>query len=147
VPGHVRLELEVASPLPVVQGDVTEIRRAILNLMVNALDAVQVHGGLVRVSVRADTPRLASDSDVYDFREAGGAGGAVLLEVEDDGVGMSAETRRGIFQPFFSTKADGHGFGLSTVFGTVRSHAGAIEVVSESGSGSTFRLWFPANSG
>lgn len=141
VPSQVKLELDIAGSLPPVQGDTTEVRRAVLNLLVNALDAVQSHGGSVRVSVRADAPTMMSESDSYDFRDGGGP--AVLLEVSDDGVGMSAETRRGIFQPFFSTKADGHGFGLATVLGTVRSHAGAIEVESELGAGTTFRLWFP----
>jgi signal transduction histidine kinase len=56
---------------------------------------------------------------------------------------MAADTRCNIFQPFFSTKTDGHGFGLSTVLGTVRGHGGALEVESALGRGTTFRVWFP----
>jgi signal transduction histidine kinase len=125
------------------QGDATELGRVVLNLLVNALDAVESRGGVVHVSLREAKPQreAGTSADFYDFRDK--AGRALLLEVRDDGVGMSADTRRNIFQPFFSTKADGHGFGLSTVLGTVRGHAGALEVESALGRGTTFRIWFP----
>jgi signal transduction histidine kinase len=142
VPAHVRLSVNVAGAIPRVRGDATEIHRAVLNLVVNALDAVQAGGGSVHLSVRRGSNEpTPGDAEMYDFRSGGGD--TVLLEVSDDGVGMSTEVRRQMFQPFFSTKADGHGFGLSTVFGTVRGHAGAIEVKSALGRGTTFRIWLP----
>lgn len=143
VPAHVKLSLNIAPAVPFVNGDATEISRVVLNLVVNALDAVQSHGGVVQLAVREGRPEPAVGGDFYDFRAKGGP--AVLLEVSDDGVGMSGETRRGIFQPFFTTKAEGHGFGLSTVLGTVRGHAGVLEVQSALGRGTTFRVWFPCD--
>lgn len=141
VPARVTLSMSLEASAPKVWGDATEIRRAVMNLVVNALDAVHDSGGSIRLAVRAGQPDPSPGADFYDFRSKDGPN--VLIEVSDDGVGMSAETRRGMFQPFFSTKAEGHGFGLATVLGTVRGHTGAIEVESSLGQGTTFRIWLP----
>jgi signal transduction histidine kinase len=141
VPPQVKLSVSLEASAPNVKGDATEIHRAVLNLVVNALDAVRTSGSSVRLAVRSGRPEPSSNADFYDFRSTPGP--TVLLEISDDGIGMSAGTRRGMFQPFFSTKADGHGFGLATVLGTVRGHEGAIEVESSLGLGTTFRIWLP----
>jgi signal transduction histidine kinase len=143
VPHQVKFSVDVARPLPKVRGDATELSRVVLNLLVNALDAVESRGGTVHVTLTEGKPARegGSSGDFYDFRDS--AGPSLLLQVSDDGVGMSADTRRSIFQPFFSTKRDGHGFGLSTVLGTVRGHGGALEVESALGRGTSFRIWFP----
>jgi signal transduction histidine kinase len=141
IPENVTVETEIAPGLPPVVGDTTEVHRAIMNLVVNALDAVSPQGGKVRISVREDTPALLASEEAYDFRTANGR--AILVQVEDDGAGMAPATRRRLFQPFFTTKSDGHGFGLPTVLGTVRGHQGALSVETAPGHGATFRLWFP----
>lgn len=141
VPEGVRLETQVAPDLPTIMGDATDMHRAIMNLVVNALDAVQGRGGTVRITVREDAPAPLVGDETYDFRKF--AGSTVLVEVRDDGTGMDEATRRRLFQPFFTTKSDGHGFGLPTVLGTVRGHDGALAVETAPGRGTTFRLWFP----
>ena len=137
-PAGARLELDIAPDAPDVTGDPTAIRQVIMNLIINASDALHEARGTIRVRVRRDEPRRQL---AYDFRD--GAVPSLLLEVEDDGSGMSAETQKRIFDPFFTTKPDGHGFGLASVLGIVRSHAGALEVQSELDLGTTLRVWLP----
>ncbi|HVR21200.1 MAG TPA: ATP-binding protein [Polyangiaceae bacterium] len=136
-----RIVLDVASDVPEVTGDSTAIRQVIMNLIINAFDALIEGRGKICVRVRRDEPRREL---AFDFRN--GSSPSLLLEVEDDGSGMTAETQSRIFDPFFTTKPDGHGFGLASVLGIVRSHAGALEVESELGRGTTLRVWLPTGS-
>jgi len=119
-------------------GDRTQVEQILLNLAVNARDAMPGGGQL---TIR--TSRIWMDAALA----AGQAlpGPFVLLEVSDTGVGMDRATQARIFEPFFTTKAvgAGTGLGLATVFGIVQRMAGLVRVVSEPGSGSTFRLYFP----
>jgi signal transduction histidine kinase len=141
IPANVRVELDITPRLPPVLGEATEVHRALMNLVVNALDALRGKGGLLRISVREDDSSRPSGDDAYDFRVR--TGPALLVEVADTGVGITPEAQRHLFQPFFTTKADGHGFGLPTVLGTVRGHAGALAVQSAPGEGTTFSIWLP----
>jgi PAS domain S-box-containing protein len=112
------------SPGAMVRGIAGELREALLNLVQNALDAMQGGGTLrVRTSMKA---------------------GRVVLEVGDTGVGMSTEVRERAFEPFFTTKGhSGTGLGLAEVYGIVKRHRGHAEVDSEKGRGTTIRLNFP----
>src|SRR5262245_37565814 len=114
------------------------MRQVIVNLIVNAFDAAAERGVRIRVRVRRDEP---PNEGALDFRT--GQAKTVLLEVEDDGVGMSSETLARIFDPFFTTKQDGHGFGLASVLGVARSHKGALAAESALGHGTTLRVWLP----
>jgi PAS domain S-box-containing protein len=108
-----------------IDGWASDLREAFANLVLNAVDALP-RGGLIRLAARA-------------------RGREVVAEVADDGVGISAETRERLFEPFFSTKDDGgSGLGLAIVFGIVERHGGTIEVDSAPGRGTLFRLAFPA---
>ena len=119
----VRLELPPA--LPRFPGDVGELRDAVTNLVFNAVDALPA-GGTVTVRTYA---RDGSD---------------VVLEVSDNGVGMDDETLRRCLEPFFTTKGDrGTGLGLAMVYGAVQRHGGTVEVASQPGRGTTFRLRLP----
>ncbi len=143
-----RAQLEVvAEPCAAVaQADVTQIRQIILNLVINASDALGDAAGSIKVTtglMRADAAYL---STTYLAPELG-AGQFVFLEVSDTGCGMSAETIAKIFEPFFSTKFTGRGLGLAAVLGIVRGHHGAIKVTSAPGAGTTFRLLLPAVQG
>jgi PAS domain S-box-containing protein len=137
------LEVMAAPSAAVAQVDVTQIRQIILNLVINASDALGDTSGTIRLTTgltHADqaylrTACLAPNLDAGEF---------VFLEVSDTGCGMSPETLAKIFEPFFSTKFTGRGLGLAAVLGIVRGHCGAIKVTSTPGSGTTFRLLLPA---
>jgi signal transduction histidine kinase len=138
IPPGVKLEVDLSAKAPDVLGDSTSIRQVLVNLVINAFDALAARGGTIRVRVAPGEP---PNDHVFDFRE--GSRPSLMLEVEDDGPGMSPETQARIFDPFFTTKADGHGFGLAAVLGITRSHAGALAVESELGRGTALRVWLP----
>jgi len=114
-----------ASPVPPVAGDPSELREALTDLALNALDAMPRGGRLT-------------------FR-TGVDGGRVFCVVTDTGIGMAEEVRRRAFDPFFTTKGPrGTGLGLSIVYGIVRRHGGEVEARSRVGQGSAFTIWLPA---
>jgi DNA-binding response OmpR family regulator/C4-dicarboxylate-specific signal transduction histidine kinase len=139
-----RLSLHLREDLPPIVADATQVRQVVMNLITNASDALLGEPGLVTVrtgTIHADARMLAG---TY-MNEELPAGDYVYLEVTDSGVGMDAATRAHIFEPFFTTKFTGRGLGLAAVLGIVRSHKGAIDVTSEPGCGTTFRVLFPAS--
>jgi signal transduction histidine kinase len=138
VPSGVKLEVDVAADAPEVLADATSIRQVLVNLVINAFDALSGRDGTIRVRVARSEPPT---EHVFDFRDSSRP--SLMLEVNDDGPGMSAETQARVFDPFFTTKADGHGFGLASVLGITRSHAGALAVESELGHGTALRVWLP----
>lgn len=137
------IEFDFDHDLPLIEGDGTQIRQVIMNLITNASDALEDQSGTIRLSTR----RVRLD----DHESAGGylpdpihAGEYACIEVSDTGVGMDQETLSKIFDPFFTTKFTGRGLGLAAVLGIVRGHGGAIRVESAPGAGATFRVYFPA---
>ncbi|MEZ4316432.1 MAG: ATP-binding protein [Myxococcota bacterium] len=128
VSGRAAMEADMASDCPDIVADASQIRQVVMNLLTNASDAVS-DGGRVIVRVRRD----ARPDGVF-----------ALLEVEDEGVGMDADTIERIFDPFFTTKFQGRGLGLAAVQGIIVSHGGHLEVRSEVGKGSVFRVWLPS---
>jgi two-component system, cell cycle sensor histidine kinase and response regulator CckA len=137
----VTFEFNCAEHLPCVLADESNLEQVLLNLVVNARDAM-APGGRVRVSVEI-VDLFGPDAGRHaDARE----GRFVMLAVEDNGCGMDPETQRHLFEPFFTTKpvGKGTGLGLSTVYGIVKQHEGWIEVQSEPGVGTTFRIFLPA---
>jgi len=140
------LRLELADELPAVAGDPSQVSRALVNLVINAAEASQ--GARSPIVVRTAARECTAD-DLRRMHHAGvcAPGNFVQVEVEDEGVGLAPEALRRIFDPFYSTKFVGRGLGLSTVFRIVASHAGAIDVRSAVGHGTTMRLLFPAAAG
>jgi PAS domain S-box-containing protein len=136
----VRLELSLATTPLVIVADRGLVEQVVMNLVVNARDAI-APGGRIAVETRAAEIRESSPDRP--------AGRYAVLEVRDDGQGMDAETRGRIFEPFFTTKPGdrGTGIGLATVYGIVRQHGGAIEVRSEPGKGSAFEVYWPMAEG
>ncbi|MHC1764296.1 MAG: ATP-binding protein [Verrucomicrobiia bacterium] len=136
----VRLVVDCCSSDPVVQADTGMLDQVLLNLAVNARDAMP-KGGSLRIATSL------VDVDLLHAQAQPGArqGEFVCLGVSDTGCGIAPETLRHIFDPFFTTKAPGKGtgLGLSTVFGIVKQHQGWIEVESERGKGATFRVYLP----
>jgi PAS domain S-box-containing protein len=133
------------TPLPV-EIDASQIRQVIMNLVINASDAIGTASGHIRVRSlrRAVTADHMRDARIGQERPPGDY---VILEVEDNGCGMSAETITRIFDPFFTTKFTGRGLGLAAVLGIVRAHRGAFFVRSTLGKGTTFTLALPPATG
>jgi two-component system, cell cycle sensor histidine kinase and response regulator CckA len=139
---HFRLEKDV----PPVEVDATQIRQVIMNLVINASEAIGEKSGVITISTgvaHVDRAYLAATLIDHDLPE----GDYVFLQVSDTGCGMSRETQSKIFDPFFTTKFTGRGLGLAAVLGIVRGHKGAMKVDSEVGRGATFKLLFPAAPG
>jgi len=137
------LKLDLADHLPGVMADATQIRQIIMNLVMNASDAIGEKSGLITISTAAHHADRKYLSDLVGADDLP-AGQYVVLEVTDNGCGMSPETKAKIFEPFFTTKFTGRGLGLAAVLGIVRGHQGALKVYSELGRGSTFKLLLPA---
>ena len=138
------LRIDLAAALGYVRADQAQIEQVILNLVVNARDAMP-DGGELRLSV----DRVELD-EAFGRRHPGARHGRhVRITVTDSGCGMSAETRSHLFEPFFTTKerGKGTGLGLSTVYGIVRQHGGYIVAESEPGQGSTFTIYLPSTEG
>jgi signal transduction histidine kinase/ActR/RegA family two-component response regulator len=138
----VALKLHLADEPIVVDADAAQLRQVVMNLVINAADAIHDRRGTV--TIRVD--RILADADYLAnaHPEAGlEPGHYATLEVADTGIGMDHETQERIFDPFFTTKFTGRGLGLAAVLGIVRGHAGALRVYSEVGHGSTFRVVLP----
>jgi PAS domain S-box-containing protein len=141
-PKSISFHSDIPKDIRLVQGDPTQLNQVLLNLCVNARDAM-AEGGRLTIKVR-DTEIDESAAAMY--RETVKPGHYVCLEVSDTGCGMTPEHVERLFEPFFTTKAPGKGtgLGLSTVLGIVRSHGGFLQVQSEKGRGSTFKVYLPA---
>jgi PAS domain S-box-containing protein len=138
----VHLRIDLAGEVPAVEADPSQIRQIILNLVINASEAIGDQNGTITLSsgvVRADRSFLTETFLSPDLK----AGNYVFVEVADTGCGMSAETKAKIFEPFFTTKFTGRGLGLAAVLGIVRGHEGALKVQSEPNQGSSFRFLLP----
>ncbi len=136
------LEQRLSPSLPMVQGDAAQIRQIVINLVMNASEALGDGPGTVTVSTGAAEFDQSYLSAAYAATDLAG-GWYTFIEVSDTGAGMDAETTAKAFDPFFSTKFTGRGLGLAATLGIVRGHRGAIRVRSEPGRGSSFSVLFP----
>jgi CheY-like chemotaxis protein len=143
IPSRVDLRLDLADRLPAVEADAGQMQQVVMNLVINAAEAIGDRQGSVwvRTGVRDVDSRYIQlalqNSDIEP-------GPCVFLEVRDTGCGMDEATLTRIFDPFFTTKFTGRGLGLAAVAGIVRGHKGAIRVASQPDQGSTFLVLFPA---
>jgi PAS domain S-box-containing protein len=143
---------ELASELPPINADPTQIRQIVMNLITNASDALHDKAGTITLRTgllrREELDDARFGNMVRDEESLLAATGPlVFLEVSDTGAGMTPDTLARIFDPFFSTKFAGRGLGLAAVLGIVRSHQGRIQIRTEPGQGTCFRLLFPAVEG
>ena len=143
---HAELRLNLAKDLPAIQGDATQLQQVVMNLLINASEAlvdgrgvVVVKSGLTHLGkTQAADPLAAPELSEGDY---------AFLEISDNGCGMDSSVLARVFDPFFTTKSTGRGLGMAAVQGIVRPHQGALKVKSEPGKGTTFRLLLPAVSG
>ena len=136
------LRLSLPDQPVVVDADAAQLRQVVMNLVINAADAIGDRSGTVTIRVHHLEATADYLADVHP--EAGlEPGHYAALEVADTGMGMTPETQARIFDPFFTTKFTGRGLGLAAVMGIVRGHRGALRVYSEIGLGSTFRIVLP----
>src|SRR5512133_84009 len=139
----VRLHLELEPDLPAIQADAAQFQQVVMNLVTNASDAIGDQEGAIHITTSA--PELDASALRNEFRlEAPRVGRHVVLEVEDTGCGMTPEVMERIFDPFFTTKATGRGLGLSAMLGILRGHGAGLNIHSQVGRGTRFRLCFPA---
>jgi PAS domain S-box-containing protein len=142
IPRNVRLALELEPDLPAVQADKTQLEQLVMNLIINAGEAMEEGRGTLSVST---SHRHVSLEDLGGYlTEHQQPGEYVVMEVSDTGSGMDEETVKRIFDPFFSTKFLGRGLGLSAALGIVRGHKGGVKVTTAPGCGTTFEVLFPA---
>ena len=137
------LDLDLKPGLPPLEGDPSQLSQVIMNLVINATEALEDKDGIIRIAT--GVRELSADyfHESYVDRELP-SGLYLTLDISDTGCGMDSETRARLFEPFFTTKFTGRGLGLSAVLGIVRGHRGALRVYGEPGKGSTFRILFPA---
>ncbi|HEY3321341.1 MAG TPA: PAS domain-containing protein [Planctomycetota bacterium] len=166
---HVTFQLDLCSDLAKISADPTQLRQVVMNLIINAAEAIGQKGGSIRLKTGRGAAPASRDSGTATAgattagRDAGATGSAVatmsrsylpssarevvVMEVSDTGAGMDELTLSRIFDPFFSTKASGRGLGLAAVIGIVRGHKAAIKVCSRLGEGTRFTILLPASAG
>lgn len=139
---NVVLHFDLHEALPNVEADITQIQQIIMNLVINASEAINKHSGVISIA----TGTMEVD-DIYLQRSIHQAsiktGTFVYLEVSDSGSGMDVKTQKKIFDPFFTTKFTGRGLGMSAVLGIVHGHHGLLNIYSELNKGTTFKIAFP----
>jgi len=143
LPKAVALKLDLHRSLPAISADASQLQQVIMNLVINAAEAIGDGSGVIRLSTGVERLDAAAMAKMLVGGEAT-PGAYVSLEVVDTGCGMDADTLGRIFEPFFSTKFTGRGLGLSAIMGIVRGHKGALQVASVPGEGTTFKVLFPA---
>ncbi len=136
---NVKIELILDPKLPNIKADPALINQLLLNLIINAQEAIPDAGKII-----IETYTRHIDEEYSMFHLDAKPGNYVVLSITDTGVGISKDIIDKIFEPFFTTKEHGTGLGLSIVYGIVKQHGGFINVYSELGQGTTFKVYFPA---
>jgi len=140
---HVKIQLELADALPTIDVDIAQMQQVIMNLMINAAEAIDESGGTI--SVRTSCSFVSREKLARSYLDEGlNEGHYVILEIQDTGSGMDEETQKRIFDPFFTTKFTGRGLGMSAILGIIRGHHAAIYIDSKLDAGTTFRIFFPS---
>ena len=132
------VETDIVQDLCYVEADLTQMQMVFLAVMVNATEAID-HAGYIRLTVKGTD----IDEEFAKGHDSLKPGSYVSLTIEDNGSGMSEETRTRVFEPFFTTKFQGRGLGMAAVYGIVKNHDGLVVVDSELGKGTTVRIYLP----
>ncbi|MDD2899621.1 MAG: PocR ligand-binding domain-containing protein [Desulfuromonadaceae bacterium] len=140
------ISLDFSQDIPFVTADASQIRQIVMNLIINASEAIGEEQGDISVSL-TNPIFLPGHSDKDYLGKTIPAGVYVCLEVTDTGCGMNDETKRRIFEPFFTTKSTGRGLGMAATLGIITAHGGALQLVSQPGQGTTFKIYLPVQVG
>ncbi len=139
---NITIHLDLARDVPEISGDNAHIQQIIMNLIINAAEAIGDKNGTITVAL-GKTDILAEQSKVDFMGNAVLPGGYACLEVSDDGCGMDEDVQKRIFEPFYTTKFTGRGLGMSAILGILKSHNGALELKSTPEIGTSFKVYFP----
>jgi two-component system cell cycle sensor histidine kinase/response regulator CckA len=143
LPVGARLQFDLAPDLPVVEMDRSQMQQVMMNLVINACEAMEHRNGVVRIAT-AYQEITTSDAQAGFQSDTPSPGSYVVLSIRDDGVGMDQKTMARIFDPYFTTKQGGSGLGLSATLGIVQSASGAVQVHSKAGEGTALHIFLPA---
>lgn len=139
---NVNFELDLKYDVPEFPGDSAQIQQVVMNLIINAAEAIGDENGTINITLKKTT--VSTDQADKDFfGNAIHAGNYACLTVSDNGCGMTIETQKRIFEPFYTTKFTGRGLGMSAVLGIIKSHDGSLQLSSISGIGTTFKIFLP----
>ncbi|MDX1971050.1 MAG: response regulator [Candidatus Sumerlaeia bacterium] len=142
IPKKIDLKLDLDENLPKVEGDLTQIRQVVMNLLTNAAEAIGNNAGTILICTYQKHKTTPPKNPLF-LTSRFEPGPFVCLEVVDSGCGMDSQTLERIFEPFFTTKPTGKGLGLAATIGIIRSHQGFMEIESKPGRGTTFRIFIP----
>jgi CheY-like chemotaxis protein len=143
LPQNAVITSEFSANIPIIKGDPSQLHQVVMNLIINASEAIGTKQGKVNVSL-AKFEVIEGNSFECHFGELIPPGEYVCLEVTDNGCGMDDQTKWKLFEPFFTTKFVGRGLGMSAVLGIIRSHGGKLQLFSQLGQGTTFKVYLPA---
>jgi PAS domain S-box-containing protein len=140
---NVAIELDLKYAVPEITGDSAQIQQVIMNLIINAAEAIGDKNGTIKISLKKETI-LEEQADRDFIGKLIPPGNYACLTVSDNGCGMDRETQNKIFEPFYTTKFTGRGLGMSAVLGILKSHNGVLLLSSTLGVGTTFKVYFPS---
>ena len=140
---NVQVQLELAESLPFIDADPSQMQQVIMNLLLNAADAIGEQTGTVTIYTRVQEVTVEDKNFGKHTGEQLSPGSYVSLEVRDNGIGMDPETMSRVFEPFFTTKPHGRGLGLAAILGILRGHKGGLTIDSRLDEGTNFNLMFP----
>ena len=142
LPQNAEINPYLSTHIPYINGDASQIRQVVMNLIINASEAIGKEHGEIRVSLATTAIEIGQSEQDYNGNSIP-PGEYICLEVTDNGSGMDEETRWRIFEPFYTTKFTGRGLGMSAVLGIIKSHGGALQLYSQLGQGTTFKVYLP----
>jgi two-component system cell cycle sensor histidine kinase/response regulator CckA len=142
---NVSITLDLSAEIPSIRADASQIRQVVMNLIINASEAIGTEQGEVGVSLAIEDIEAGQGEKGY-LGKVITPGSYICLKVTDSGCGMDEETKLRIFEPFYTTKFTGRGLGMSAVLGIIRAHNGALQLTSQQGFGTTFTVYLPVQS-
>ncbi len=142
LPKNAVIKTDLSAEIPLIEGDASQLGQVVMNLIINASEAIGTEQGKVDVSLARIKVIAGKEYEDYHGKPIP-PGEYVCLDVTDNGCGMDDTTKWRIFEPFYTTKFTGRGLGMSAVLGIIKSHGGALQLSSQPGQGTTFKVYLP----